>query len=174
MFAPHRILASLALLALAAAFPARAAGPRRVTWNELPTAVVGRQVSIALPEGVVAGRVTAVEADALILNVARTANAKAYPKGSLRVPRAGLRALELASKTHRWRIIATPLGLLAGLAGGLGAALAISFSNNNDTGAAAALIGITAGGTIAGYLIGNAADRHSVTVEVVEDASSKR
>ena len=139
-------------------------------WDEL-SGVAGQNVSIVMPHGaVVTGKVSRVEADGLVMNVARTTDPAAYPKGNLRVARAGLRTIEIRRKGHKFRVIGTALGFVAGVTGGAAAAIGVQgglFSNNNQGKAAATFAGIIAGATVGGYLIGNAADRKSVTVEVV-------
>jgi len=143
--------------------------PRQLTWEELPS-ITGKTLTVIMPGGAaVTGKATSVEADALLMRVAKTTDRAAYPKGSLRVPRATLRTLELKSKGVKFRVIGTALGAVAGLASGIGAAIGIQgglFGNNNPGGAAAAAIGIPIAMTTAGYFLGNAADRKSVTIEV--------
>ena len=150
---------SLALL-LAAPLLAEAAAPMHVKWEDLAV-VVGKTVSIAMPGGaVITSSATGVEADALV----------AYPKGVVRVPRAMLHRFEIETKGKVGRIVGTPLGLIVGgVCGGL-AALVIEgglFNDDNPAGAATALIGITALGTVGGYLLGNSADKHWTPVEIL-------
>jgi hypothetical protein len=151
--------------------PALAVSPRQVTWGEL-SFVVGHRVRIAMPDGVaIAGTALAVEPQALVVRIEKSSLPSAYPKGEFRVPRAALRAFEMNAKTKRFRIIATALGSGLGLVGGCAAAIGIQgglFGNQNQGQAAAAVIGIWAGGTAGGYLLGNAADRRNVTVIVKE------
>jgi hypothetical protein len=163
-----RLLLSIACVCL---FPAIVGGsPRQVKWEDLGF-VTGKTVSISMPGGtVVTGQTTAVEADALVMHVKKTSDAKAYPKGPLRVPRATLRTLELNTKGHKWRVIGTVVGTIAGLGGGTLAAIGINggiLNENNPPGAAAAAIGITAVGVTAGYLAGNAGDRRTILIEIL-------
>jgi len=150
----------------------KAGPPQRLKWSELST-VVGKDVSIAMPGGaVIGGKATSVEADALVVQIARTTDKSAYPKGSTRVPRAQLRVLEMRTKNKRYRILGTFLGAVAGAVGGVAAAIGIRggiLNNKNSGEAGAAFAGILAGATAAGYLIGNAADRKSTTIEIVPD-----
>jgi hypothetical protein len=159
----------LALL-LAVPLLADAAAPIHVKWEGL-TVVVGKKVSIAMPGGaVIAGKATSVESDALVVVVKRTSDRTSYPKGVLRVPRATLHRFEIETKGKVGRIVGTPLGLIVGgVCGGL-AALVIEgglFNDDNPAGAATALIGITAAGTVGGYLLGNSADKHWTPVEIL-------
>lgn len=97
-----------------------------------------------------------------MVNVARTTDPRAYPKGEVRVPRASVRTLRVQAKGHKFRVIGTIIGAVAGLAGGLGAAIRIQrgvLGHDHPGAAAVALIGITHGGALGGYLVGNRADR---------------
>jgi len=141
-----------------------------VKWEGL-TVVVGKTVSIAMPGGaVIAGKTTGVESDALVVDVKKTSDRAAYPKGVVRVPRATLHRFEVQTKGKVGRSVATPMGFLVGFGAGLGAAIAIQggiLNNNNPTGAAAAWIGLAAAGTVGGYFIGDSVDKHWTPVEIL-------
>ncbi|MGD0869969.1 MAG: hypothetical protein ABSB88_10490 [Bryobacteraceae bacterium] len=160
---------SLALL-LAVPLLADAAGLMHVKWEGL-TVVVGKTVSIAMPGGaVITGKATGVESDALVVEVKKSSDRSAYPKGVVRVPRAALHRLEMQTKGKVGRIVGTTVGGVVGFAGGFGAAFGIEgglLSNNHDAAAGTALIGITIGGAVAGYFVGNAADKHWTAVEIL-------
>jgi hypothetical protein len=149
---------------------ARAVGPHRLTWEELPQ-LVGKHVSIALYKGgAVAGRVRGVQSDALLVEVTRSTDPVAYPKGPMRVPRATLHVLELHEKGFKYRVIGTSIGLVAGTAGGVGVAFGVEggpLSDRHGTAAGTAMIGVMAGVTAAGYAVGNAADRYTTTIQII-------
>src|ERR1035441_7408461 len=114
---------SLALL-LAVPLLADAAALMHVKWEGL-TVVVGNTVSIAMPGGaVITGKATSVESDALVVDVKKTSDRTAYPKGVVRVPRATLHRLEMQAKGKVGRIVGTPLGCVVGAVAGGFAALA--------------------------------------------------
>ena len=150
----------LALL-LAVPLLADAANLIHVRWEGLNVAV-GQKVSIAMPDGtVVTGKATAVESDALVVQV---------KKSTVRVPRANLHRFEMQTKGKVWRTVATPLGFCIGFGGGALAAFGLEggiFGNKHDAAAGTAFFGITAAGTVAGYFIGNAADKHWTAVEIL-------
>jgi hypothetical protein len=141
-----------------------------VKWEGL-TVVTGKTVSIAMPGGaVIIGKATSVESDALVVDVRKTSDRTAYPKGVVRVPRATLHRFEMQTKGKVGRSVATPMGFLVGFGAGLGAAVAIQggiLNNNNPTGAAAAWIGLAAAGTVGGYLLGNSVDKHWTAIEIL-------
>ena len=159
----------LALL-LAAPLLADAAALMHVKWEGLAV-VTGNTVSIAMPGGaVITGKATGVESDALVVDVKKTSDRTAYPKGVVRVPRATLHRFEMQTKGKVGRIVGTPVGFVVGFAGGIGAVLGIQgglFGDKNQGAAAAALIGITAAGTVAGYFLGNSVDKHWTAIEIL-------
>jgi hypothetical protein len=159
-----------AMLLLWVAPAARADSPRRLTWEELPQ-LVGKRVSIPLYDGgAVAGTVREVQADALVIEVSKTTSPVAYPKGPMRVPRAKLHVLDLHGKGFKYRVLGTALGFVAGTAGGVGVALGVQggpFGDEHGRVAGAALVGMMAGVTTAGYAMGNAADRRTTTIQIV-------
>jgi hypothetical protein len=163
--------AAAGMLALFFAAPlVRAGSLQRLKWDQLST-IVGKTVSVVMPDAaIISGTATAVEADALLVRVAKTTNVKTCPRGSAcRVPRATLRGMEMRTKTSRYRIIGTTAGLVAGLAGGAVAVLAIGGSAKNNNKAAAAGAGIVGVFFASGYLVGNAYDRRSTTIEIIPD-----
>jgi hypothetical protein len=150
--------------------PVRAASLRQIKWQDL-SIVTGKNVSLVMPGGaLISGKAMGVDADALKLNVVRTTDPGAYPKGAVRVPRASVRTLQVHSKGRMFRVIGTTVGAFAGLTAGFGAAIQIQggiLANKHGAGAEAAFIGIAAGGAVAGYLVGNRADRRSTTYEIL-------
>jgi len=135
----------------------------RVPWEGL-NVVIGHTVSITMPGGaVVTGKAAGVESDALVLSVAKTTDRKAYPKGPLRVPRATLHRLEMLRKGWTYRAVLTPLGAIVGLVCGVGA----TFGSKGSGKSAAVFAGLSAAGIAGGYLLGNSADRHWTSVEIL-------
>ena len=169
MALPLPPLAAAALL-LWIAPAAGAVSPQRLTWEELPQ-LVGKYVSIALYDGgAVAGKVREVQADALLIEVSKSTNPAAYPRGPMLVPRAKLHVLDLHGKGHKYRVIGAALGFVAGAASGMGVAIGVQgglFSNEHGAAAGTALIGMMAAVTSAGYAAGNAADRRTTTIRII-------
>ena len=168
MALPHPPLA-VALLVLWMAPAAGAVAPQRLTWEELPQ-LVGKQVSIPLYDGgAVTGKVREVQADALLIQVSKSTNPEVYPKGPMRVPRAKLHVLDLHGKGLKYRVIGTALGFAAGAAGGACVAIGAQGGPFGDEGGAAGagMIGVMAGVTVAGYAVGNAADRRTTTIQII-------
>ena len=148
---------------------------RHVKWEDL-SMVEGTTVRIALPGGVITGKATSVEADALVVDVQKTSDPNAYPKGMLRVPRQKLHRIEMQTKGQTGRAVLTTLGALAG--GGGGAAVLASYnsclplfgpcSQKHSVGiGAAAFVGVAAAGVAVGYFAGNALDQHRTAIEIL-------
>ena len=160
---------SLALL-LAGPLLADAAALMHVKWEGL-TVATGNTVSIAMPGGaVITGKATSVESDALVVDVQKTSDRAAYPKGVVRVPRATLHRFEMLTKGKVGRAVGTPVGFFVGFAGGLGAWMGIQgglWGNKNQGAAIAALSGIVVAGTVGGYLLGNSVDKHWTAIEIL-------
>src|SRR5664279_1848672 len=155
-----------AVLLLSLAPTADAVSPRRLTWEGL-SQLVGKHVSIPLYDGgAVSGKVREIQADALVIDVSRSSNPVAYPKGPMRVPRATLHVIELHCKGFKYRVLGTTLGFVAGAAGGVGVALGAQGGPFGDyRGAGVAMVAVMAGVTAAGYIVGNAADRRTTTIQ---------
>jgi len=134
---------------------------RQTTWEGL-SAIVGQKVRVVMPDGTrIEGRAKALEVDALVVEISKSSNKAGYPKGKFLVPRATLKAVDVARNTKRWQIV----GVTAGSAVGVLVFVALVvrggvLTPNQRTDAYAA-----AGGCIPvlGYLLGRAADRHTVT-----------
>lgn len=161
-------LAALLAALTCSAFRADAASPgRRLEWDNLAPAVLGKTVMVAMPEGtVITGTATGVTPDALLVDVRSTTDAKAYPRGPARVPRATLRNFQLRTKGKVFRILGTSAGSLAGLTGGALANFG-SRSKGHLGRSLAVLFGVWAAGTAGGYFVGNAADKRWTPVQVV-------
>jgi hypothetical protein len=159
-----------AVLFVSIAPSAGAVSPQRLTWEELPR-LVGKHVSIPLYDGgAVSGKVSGVQPDALLVQVSRSSDPAAHPRGLMRVPRDKLHVLDLHGKGVKYRVIGTTLGAVAGAAGGVGVAIGVQgglFSEEHEAAAGVAFVGVMAGVTAAGYALGNAADRRTTTIQII-------
>jgi len=134
---------------------------RQITWEGLAV-VVGHTVRIVMPDGArLEGKATGVEVDALAMEIRKTTNKTAYPKGKFLAPRATLKTVEMDRPTGHWRLV----GLAAG--GAVGAVVAVlgyelrGFNSGGrwEAGGFAAAVAMPVGG----YLLGRRADRRTIT-----------
>jgi hypothetical protein len=90
--------------------------PVEVKWSELGAMISGRVVELTLPGGLkLKGDVVTVREDALVLDVRKTSDAKAYPKGGATIPRASVTTLKLERPRGHWgRTVGSLGGLMAG------------------------------------------------------------
>jgi hypothetical protein len=164
----HRsVLAILLAVALAAPFAASAESrPIELQWSELGSRLQGRDIELVLPDGTaLRGEVEAIREDTLVLNVKKTSNSKAHPKGNALIPRTSVTLLSLNESRGRWgRTVGVTLGTLTGMA--LGGYVAAA-----DTRSAAAglstFLALSGAGTLTGYFLGKSADDRVTYIRVV-------
>jgi hypothetical protein len=168
-FINRRTARGIAVLLLCWALPLEcAAAPKelRTTWRELAGIAAGKKISIVLPEGAhLRGNVLAVESDKLILDVTKTSDNGAFPKGRISLPRASLRSFTMTQSRTFWKVIGTAIGLGGGLAI---AAPVNTYAHNEGDGAPLAVATIIAVPTALGFLAGWSADRKKVTVTITD------
>jgi hypothetical protein len=134
---------------------------RQIPWEGL-SEVVGHRVSIVMPDGArIQGKALSVETDALAIDISKTPNKSAYPRGRFLVPRATLTAVDVDHSTMRWSLVT--IGVTVAI-GGFLAVLAISLRNFRSAHAyepalAAAAVGVP----VAGVLLGRHADKRTIT-----------
>jgi hypothetical protein len=134
-----------------------------IAWEGL-SAVVGHNVKAVMPDGTrIQGKATAVEIDALAVEIRKTSNKAAYPKGKFLVPRATLKAVDVEQPTKQWRIACTTGGAALGIAFGTLAAGVGSWKTRTE------VYGVMAvAAPVIGYLLGHAADRRTITYVIAQ------
>ena len=141
------------------------AGIYRLQWRDLGRLAGGHRVNLALPSGIkLEGTVVAAEPDDLVLDVRKTSDKFAYPKGRAVIPRAEVARLRVFTRGSRpWRAIGTAIGAGIGVPLAIGAA---ALSGNVGTSRAwVPVAGAVPTGL--GFLLGWAADRgHYLDVEI--------
>jgi hypothetical protein len=141
----------------------------RLEWRDLDRMIHGRNIEIKLPSGIrLKGRVTSVELDALMLDVSKTSNKRAYPKGRAVVPRPEVTQFMLVRKEgHVWSAVGAGIGGTVGA--GLASAAINVFENSGQRALAGALL-VTLPAAI-GFGLGWGADHEYVNVIVVPDGT---
>jgi hypothetical protein len=150
-------------------FPASAATPAEIRWNELAALIVGHRVSIPLPGGaVVEGEALSVRDDALMLDIGKASDSSRYPRGQTPLPRVSVTEIRVAE--HRGiggRILGSAIGALAGM----GAGAEIAVHGTHSVGAGVSAFTATAiACTVGGFFAGRGADRHTRLLRIVPAA----
>jgi len=162
--APVTLLVAFALLGQSTGMAAPR--PLELRWNELSSTIGSRTIKLTLPDGAtISGEVIVVREDSLVVNVRKTSDSKAYPKGNAAIPRKSVTVLSMTESNGHWgRKIGASLGTLAGLlAGGYVAAKTAS-----SAGSGLAIFGaITGAGMVGGYYLGRSADAKATFIRVV-------
>lgn len=158
----------LVVLLLWTALAAAAVREIQSDWAGLGRRISGKHVLLMLPKGeTIEGRVTSVSADALAMTVSKTSDPATHPKGAASIPRASVSTIQLLEMRATGRIV----GVVAGAAIGLAAAIGVAFSNGilskETTGQTVAEIALIAGLPVAGYFIGRSLDHKVTLIRVV-------
>jgi hypothetical protein len=143
--------------------------PGRLAWSELAPVVVDRRAKTTLPDGTrIEGDVLAVRSDALVMDIAKTSNRKAHPKGQSEIPRGSLTELALIKQKGPGRLIGGILGTVGGVA--LAAALIVASDGSVAVGWAS-LLGVIPAVAAGGYYVGRAIDRRVTRVVIAPDGA---
>jgi hypothetical protein len=166
----------VALLLTASQIPA-CAGERkklRLPWSELGPAVADRKIAMVLPSGTaVEGKVLGVEPDALRLHVTWTTDSKVVRKGQTSIPRSSVSVIRMGRYSKHWRLLLTP-GFPAALLGGMAVGVSMHHYSPAPQQIIPIGIGVTLGGTIAGYYVGKRLDRRELTeITIVESGGTR-
>lgn len=152
----------LSLLICSVPADAKSDEQRQITWAGLAE-VIGKKVRIVMPDGaIIQGTATAVQNDALAVDISKTSNKSTYPKGKFLVPRATLRTFSI----DRSRIRGTVIGVALG--GGVAFFLAVFAANGYAKAYRGPLIGGAVGLPVGGYFLGRAADSRTLTYVITQ------
>ncbi len=160
---------SVLTLLVAASLMRAESGPIELKWSELKSHIQNHDVELVLPDGgFLKGEVEAVRDDALVLNVKKTSDSKAHPKGNAVIPRTSVNVLTLQGSRGKWgRSVGVTLGTLTGVT--LGEPYVAITNTHSDTARLAKHIPIAGGGGIRlpGTFVGRTADRRVTHIRVV-------
>lgn len=140
----------------------------RLSWNELPKVVSGRQIHATLEgRAWIEGKVLAVEPDGLRMRVSFSSDEKRFPTGQSKVPAAAVLSIRTSEYSRRWRALLTP-AVPAALLAAMAAVTARVGPAPEPQKVIGIGVGVAVGGTVAGYLAGRRLDRKRVTeIEVI-------
>jgi hypothetical protein len=141
------------------------ARPLELKWSELAPTVQGHQAELTLTGGTrVTGEVAAIRDDSMVLDVKKTSDAKAYPKGNAAIPRASIQLVKLKRSGAWGKTLGTTLGVLSGVV--VGGYVAGTTQNNAGPGITIFLV-IAGAMSVGGYLLGRRADQTATTIRIV-------
>ena len=141
----------------------------RLQWGDLAGMITAQKVSMVLPDAArLQGKVLAVEPESLVLDITKTSDRRAYPKGRASIPRASVSMLRLTKPGgHVWQIVGGTLGTLGGLfAGGL----LVGVADADEAAAAVAVLGSAVLGGVAGWWGGRVSDRRVMVITVIPES----
>lgn len=155
----------LTLPALQAQQPTR---PIELRWAELAPLISNQNVKMALPDGaVISGEAIAVREDAFVLDVKKTSNKAAHPKGNAAIPRESVTLLEVERRRRRGaRAIGTTVGVISGVIGG--GYIAAKAADQTAGGFLGTWAGVASASSIAGFMVGKKVDTDTTYIKVVE------
>jgi hypothetical protein len=144
----------------------------RLEWGDLAGMIADQKVSMVLPDAAhLQGRVLGVEPEALVLDITKTSDRRAHPKGHASIPRASVSVLRLTKPGgHVWQIVGGTLGTVGGLVLGVFVA-AYGLSNSaGEAAVGAVILGSAAIGGAAGWWGGRVSDRRVIVITVVPES----
>jgi len=162
------ILPTLLLLTLPALQAQQPTRPVELQWSELAPLIGNQRVNLALPDGtVIAGEAITVREDALVIDVKKTSDKKAHPKGYSPIPRESVTLLEVERGRGKGaRAIGTTVGVVAGIFGG--GYVAAKLADQTAGGFLATWAGVASASSVGGFLVGKEIDTDTTYVKVVE------
>ncbi len=141
------------------------AGQEELTWNELSQVIVERKVAVPLPGNrKVEGEVLAVRPDGIVMDIWKTSDRAAFPRGQGFVPRSSVNSVRVIREKGPMKLV----GGIAGTAGGFLAVIAVGFVTNGVGAIPMLLAGWPACG-VGGYYVGKAADRRTTLITIRQD-----
>ncbi len=144
-----------------------------LTWDELGSVINREMVALTLTDGPrIEGRVRIVRETGIEINIRKTDDDGAYPKGLRSIDRASVSSVQLIEESIRWRWIGAGVGFLGAT---LISTFAITGPSGTDSDTRNVVAGlVTVGGGLAGYFMGREKDRRSTNITVVTDPARAR
>jgi hypothetical protein len=163
-----RTLVALGALIGGAAAAAAQPAPVTLKWSELGPRIAKSKIELVLPDSTaLRGKVRGVEPDGLLVDISKTSDKMAHPKGLQLIPRQSVSLMRVTRYRKLGRILCT-----AGVVAAAGAFAAVAARDSGIT-EGGVVIAIPAAGTvgtvglgIAGYYAGKAIDKRVAIIRV--------
>jgi hypothetical protein len=165
----RRLIFSALMFCAACSWARAGAAPRQaqLRWDELDARIANKKVALVLPDGThVEGKVIRVEPDGLRMDVRKSSDRNAQPKGSHLIPRRAVSFLRVTDYRKLGRLLGTT-GAIA-LAAGIVAAQEIDLYEGPLVVIVPAVAAAgTAGAGVGGYYLGKSLDKRVTEIRVV-------
>jgi hypothetical protein len=143
----------------------------RLQWQDLDRLAHGHRADLVLPNGaVLGGKVLAVESDALVLDLKKTSDKKAWPKGCASIPRAQVSHLRITKVKSTWRTTGAAIGLAVGAIATISLVL---FNQSSEARLALAAAPTLIVPAAAGYGLGWGADHKKTEIDIEPGTPSR-
>lgn len=149
-------------------------------WSQLAPVIQQRKIALVLPGGThVEGKVIDVTEEALVMNVTKTSDFAAQPKGKTSIVRSAVLAIRLNETKGPKRALWTSVGAGAGAASGWLLAEGVYHVSGEGQGiwsepaGAGLLLGLAGGGAVVGYLFGRSSDQVETYIRIVPEENPK-
>ena len=148
----------------------------QVQWSELGKLIGGKKVALELAEGArVEGRVGKVEATSLTINVKKSSNPSAYPKGRTEIPSDAVSRVEVREAAKRLKQTGlTIVAALGACAGGYLILATVGPRPDEGPDAPAMWGSIAIGAFVAALMNQSRRSKNVVLIEVVPDSPGER
>lgn len=145
-----------------------AAEKLRLTWDEAGRKISRKNVTLILPDGVeVSGKVVEFQPGGMSLDIRKTSNRSAHPKGRALIARQDISAVQFSLHGFVWQLVGTGAGFVGGGYLGVEAALR-TYGDENSAGLKVA-VAVWAGITALGFLLGRVADHKTILIEIIPE-----
>jgi len=159
------VLGSVALLCVMAIPVAAKTSIVEVGWDHLSSLVLGKTITIALPEGaMIQGETISVTSTALTLDVKKTSDPARHPAGRTSLPRPSISEVRMVeAHGNGGRILGTVVGALVGIVAGSeigGHAL------HGEGPIVSTITGVAVASTVGGYELGKSMDQRVTLIRI--------
>ena len=145
-------------------------------WSELQPHIGQRHVALVLPGGVhLAGKVTEISPDGLVLNVTKSSDPKSHPKGKTPIARSAVSVIQLNETKGSKRALWSSVGAGAGLVSGWLLAEGVYHVRGEGQGLWAEpagiglVLGLAGAAGAAGYFGGRSSDRVETYIKIIPE-----
>ena len=149
-------------------------------WSQLAPVIDQRRIALVLPGGThVEGKVIDVTGEALVLNVTKTSDSSAQPKGKTSIARSAVSVIRLNETKGSKRWLWTSVGGGAGAASGWLLAEGVYHVSGEGQGiwkepaGAGLIMGLAGGGAALGYILGRSSDQVETYIKIVSEENPK-